>query len=213
MEIHAPDHPITSWKDTAKHLAIITAGVLIALALEGVVAWGDHRLLVREATANLTSEIRANRKELEGMFADIDKELKQLYAADDLAEQVINGTPPKKMEIFLSSNTAELKNAAVTTSQITGAFGFMEYREVRRYADVYDLQAQFMRIQEREGEKFQSVLGFVHRLSSPKLPPAAAIEEWRGQISSLGASLFLREQMARALLKRYDELLNDVSKR
>jgi len=38
MEIQAPDHPITGWKDTVRHLAIITAGILIALTLEGVVA-------------------------------------------------------------------------------------------------------------------------------------------------------------------------------
>ena len=207
MEIHAPDHPITGWRDTAKHLAIVAVGVLIALALEGVVSWADHRLLVREAKANLMSEVRANRKELDGMFAAIETQLKQLYAADDLAEQVLSGPIPKKMEVSLSLNAAELKNAAVTTGQITGAFGFMEYGEVRRYADAYDMQAQFMRMQEREGEKYQAVLGFVHRLSGPKLPPAAATEEWRAQINSLGASLYLREQMARALLKRYDELL------
>src|SRR5438132_14169583 len=89
MEIHAPDHPITSWKDTAKHLAIITAGVLIALALEGVVAWADHRLLVREARANLTAEIRSNKKELEGLFANIDREEKELEAADRVAKIVV----------------------------------------------------------------------------------------------------------------------------
>jgi len=207
MEIHAPDHPITGWKDTAKHLSIITAGVLIALALEGIVAWADHRLLVREAVANLTSEIRANKKELDGIFTDIEKERKQLEHADDLARLLSAGTPPKGMELSLYSNVAQLKNAAVTTAQITGAFGYMEYSEVRRYADVYDLQAQFMRLQEREGEKFQVVLGFVGRFADSTPPPAAALEAWRKDISSLGASLFVREQLARQLLKRYDELL------
>jgi hypothetical protein len=207
MEIHAPDHPLTSWKETAKHLAIITAGVLIALALEGVVAWADHRLLVREAVANLTSEIRANKKELEGMFADIAKEQKELYHADELAQLVASGTSPKKMEFRLDSNAAELKNAAVTTGQITGAFGYMEYSQVRRYADVYDLQAGFMRLQEREGEKFQAVLGFVGRFAASTPPPPAALEEWRRGIGALLASLTIRETMAQQLLKRYDELL------
>jgi len=208
MEIHAPDGPITSWKETLKHLSIITAGVLIALTLEGVVAWGDHRLLVREAVANLTSEIRANRKELDGMFASIDRERTELEHADDLAQLVAKGTAPQKMSLTLNSNTAELKNAAVTTGQITGAFGYMEYGEVRRYADVYDLQAQFMRLQEREGEKFQPVLGFIGRFADPTPPPAAALEEWRKEISAVLASLTVKEQMARVLLKRYDELLH-----
>src|SRR6266581_3451689 len=157
MEIHAPDHPITSWKETAKHLAIITAGVLIALALEGLVAWADHRLLVREAVANLTSEIRANKKELDGMFSNIEKEQKELEHADEMAVMMLAHRLPDKMLLSLTTHSPELKNAAVTTGQITGAFGFMDYSEVRRYADVYDLQAQFMRLQEREGEKFQPV--------------------------------------------------------
>ena len=205
MEIHTPDRLPETWKETAKHLAIITAGVLIALALEGVVAWADHRLLVREAKANLTSEIQANKKELDGSFASLEKLQKQLEQADDIAQLAAKGTMPK--EISFNSNAAELKNAAVTTGQITGAFGYMAYGEVRRYADVYDLQAQYMRLQEREGEKFQAVFGFARRFADSTLPSAAALEEWRREISSLSASLFVREQMARQLSQRYDELL------
>ena len=52
-------------------------------------------------------------------------------------------------DLMLDSHGAELKNAALTTGQIIGAFGYMEYGEVSRYANVYDLQAQFMRLQER----------------------------------------------------------------
>ena len=50
------------------------------------------------------------------------------------------------------------------------------------------------------------VVAFVP-VAGPVPPPAAALEAWRKDISSLGASLFVREQMARTLLKRYDELL------
>lgn len=52
------NHAVTTWRETAKHLAIITAGVLIALTLEGAVSWADHRVLMREARANLTAELR-----------------------------------------------------------------------------------------------------------------------------------------------------------
>jgi hypothetical protein len=207
MEIHAPDHPITGWKDTAKHLAIITAGVLIALALEGVVSWGDHRLLVREAKANLTSEIRGNKKELEGLFVNIDMEEKELEQADRVAQTLVAGGKIDHMSIDLSWHFAELKNAAVTTGQITGAFGFMDYAEVRHFADVYDLQAQFMRAQERQLQDFQPIIAFIRRITDPKVPSQASVEDWRGRISSALTSLALQEQLGRALLKRYDELL------
>jgi len=57
MEIHPPHGPARSWSDVFGQLTIITAGVLIALALEGAVAWLEHRRLVREATTNLRNEM------------------------------------------------------------------------------------------------------------------------------------------------------------
>lgn len=207
MEIHSPDHSITSWKDAVKHLAIITAGVLIALALEGVVTWADHRMLVREAKANLTAEIRSNKKELEGLFANIDREQKELEQADRVAQTLIERGKLDQASINLSWNFAELKNAAVTTGEITGAFGFMDYAEVRHYADVYDLQAQFMRSQERQAQDFQTITGFIRRFSDPKPPSPASIEEWRGRVNNAIAALAFQEILGRALMKRYDELL------
>jgi hypothetical protein len=207
MEIHAPEHPITGWKQTAKHLAIITAGVLIALTLEGLVAWIDHRVLVREAVANLAQEIRNNKKELDSLFTSFEKEGNQLEHLDDLAQLVLDRKAPENMTMELHTNSAELKNAAVTTGQITGAFGYMEYGQVSRYAEIYDFQAQFMRLQEREGQNFLAVLAFIERFSGKVPPPAPAIEEWRGRIAVARAGIFIREQMARQLLKRYDEIL------
>jgi hypothetical protein len=207
MEIHAPDHPITSWRDTAKHLSIITAGVLIALALEGVVSWADHRLLVREAKSNLTAEIRSNRKELEGLFVNIERQMKEFEQADHAALTLIEHGKLGDGQFNLSWNFAELKNAAVTTGEITGAFGYMDYAEVRHFADVYDLQAQFMRVQERHLQEYQPILAFIPRLGDPKPPAPAAVEEWRSRLGNGLAGLGLLETMGRALLRRYDELL------
>jgi hypothetical protein len=208
MEIHAPDHPITGWKDTAKHLAIVTVGVFIALALEGMVSWADHRLLVREATANVIAELRTNAMELDSLFAGLKEEEAQLDHADEVADLLLAHKPLDRLTMTLNSHDAELKNAAVTTGQITGAFGYMEYSEVRRFADVYDLQAQFMRLQEREVQHFSDVLAFVRHIEEPVAPNAEALERWKSQIDVALAGLFLREQLGRQLQKRYEELLS-----
>lgn len=208
MEIHTPDHPITGWKDTVKHLAMITAGVLIALAFEGMVAWADHKLLVREARANLIAEIQANRKELTDMFAKLDGETRGLEQADEVGALMLKHPVPRpNMDIHLGSYGADLKNAAVTTGQITGAFGYMKYAEVRRYADVYDMQAQFLRLQERDSQNFSSIFGFVRRIADSPPPADAAIEEWRARIDAALADIYVREQLGRQLLARYDDLL------
>jgi len=206
MEIHAPDHLPETWKETAKHLAIITAGVLIALALEGVVSWADHRMLVREAVANLTAELRNNKRELDGQFASLDTEREQLERADELAVQLAKG-PIEHGDLSLEAHGAELKNAAVTTGQITGAFGYMEYERVRLYADIYDLQAQYMRLQEREGQHFSDVIAFVRHFAGSDRPTADAIARWRAAIDVAIAGVLSREQMGRQLQKRYDEIL------
>ena len=208
MEIHTPDRAPETWKETAKHLAIITAGVLIALALEGIVAWADHRLLVREARANLLAEVRSNKKELEAsLFGNIERERKELEQADRAAQTLIEHGKLDITSLNMSWNFAELKNAAVTTSEITGAFGYMDYAEVRHFADVYDLQAQFLRAQERQVQEFQPIFGFIGRLLDSKPPSQASIEEWRGRINNQLAGLGFEEIVAKALLKRYDELL------
>ena len=207
MEIHVPDQPMTGWRETAKHLAIITAGVLIALTLEGIVSWFDHRMLVREAVANLTEEIRNNRKELDQWLSKLDNELNQLAHADDIAQALLSHKAQEKLELSLNENSAELKNAAVTTGQITGAFGFMDYGAVSRYASVYDFQAQFMRLQERDGQAFQAVLSFIPRFSGSSTPSPASLEDWRGRIYTAMTAVGIRQQFGRQLLARFDEVL------
>jgi len=206
MEIHAPDHPPASWKETAKHLAIITAGVLIALTLEGIVSWVDHRMLVREAVANLTAELRGNKKEIDGMFAGLDKESDQLEHLDDIANQLAKG-PIGHGEASLNIFGVELKNAAVTTGQITGAFGYMDYEQVRRYADVYDFQAGFMRMQEREGQHLADVISFAGHIDDRARQTPEALARWKSQIDIARTGVFLRQQVGRQLQKRYEQIL------
>ena len=207
MEIHTPDHPPETWRETVKHLAMITAGVLIALAFEGAVAWVDHRLLVRDARENLTEEIRSNRKELDGRLTNIPLHQKELEAMDRVAQEMLATKKTGDHDISLGFNFAELKNAAVTSGTITGAFGYMRYAEVRRFADVYDLQAEFMRMEERQIQEYQVVLAFIRRFGDSPPPSVSSIEEWRGHIDSLEAGLGFQEQIGRQLLKRYDDLL------
>jgi hypothetical protein len=206
MEIHAPDHPPANWRETAKHLAIITAGVLIALTLEGIVSWVDHRMLVREAVANLTAELRNNKKELDGLFAGLDKVSNQLEHLDEIANQLAKG-PIGHGEASLSLFGVELKNAAVTTGQITGAFGYMDYDQVRRYADVYDFQAGFMRMQEREGQHIAEVMSFTGHIDDRDRQTAEALTRWKSQIDVARTGIFVLSQYGRQLQTRYETTL------
>src|SRR5215469_209146 len=73
MEVHAPHHPIQSWRDIVLHLAIVTVGILIALGLEQAVEWYHHRELANEARETILSELRNNKNTLDRQLANFPK--------------------------------------------------------------------------------------------------------------------------------------------
>jgi hypothetical protein len=157
MEIRASHETVQSWRELAKQLAIITAGVLIALAFDGVVSWIDHRLLVREAVGNLRREIADNSRELDKLFAELATERKNLEHADDLAQMLLDHKKIEHASLSLNFNGAELAG-------------------VRLLED-----------------------------SAP--PDPVQVQQWKAQIGLGGATLFIEEQMARQLQKRYQAAL------
>jgi hypothetical protein len=164
-------------------------------------------MLVREAVANLTAELRNNKKELDGLLVNLEKQQQELEHADEVARVILAHKPIVNLEISLEAHGAELKNAAVTTGQITGAFGYMDYAEVSRYADIYDLQASFMRLQEREGQHFLDVWSFIRHFDQKEPPADDAVQRWRAQIDLAIIGIVYRAQIGRQLQKRYNEIL------
>jgi catechol 2,3-dioxygenase-like lactoylglutathione lyase family enzyme len=179
VEIHAPGQPVHSSSETFRYLAIITAGVLIALALEGAATWFEHRRLVREATTNLRNEMAENVREVEGLFVNLVKERRSLEHANDLAQMLLDQRKIENMTLGLEFHAAELKDASRTTAEITGAFGHMEYAEVERFAAVYGLQATFNRAQDRANESFVTALAGAGLLANPDKADAAQVRQWK----------------------------------
>lgn len=207
MDIHTPHRPGHSWSEVFGQLTIITAGVLIALLLEGAVAWLDHRKLVREATNNLRNEIADNVREVEGLFVSIVKQRRNLEHADELAQMLLEQKKVENETLDLVFNSAELKDASRTTAEVTGAFGHMEYAEVERFAAVYGLQTAFNRAQERTNESFVTTLAGASLLSSPEKPDPGQVRQWKSQIALTLAALYVEEQLGQQLVKRYTQAL------
>jgi hypothetical protein len=207
MEIHPPHGPARSWSDVFGQLTIITAGVLIALALEGAVAWLEHRKLVREATTNLRNEMAENVREVEGLFVNIVNERQNLQHADDLAQMLLDQKKVENEKLELVFHGAELKDASRTTAEVTGAFGHMEYAEVERFAAVYGLQTAFNRAQERTNESFVTTLAGTSLLTSREKPDPVQVRQWKSQIALTLAALTVEEQIGQQLVKRYTQAL------
>lgn len=71
-----------------RELSTITAGVLIALFLEGLVQWGRGVALVREARGTILREIADNRREVESVLSSVDSRRKNLEQALQFAERL-----------------------------------------------------------------------------------------------------------------------------
>src|SRR4051812_26291602 len=78
MEIHAPDKPSHSKKEFMLHMLTVVLGILIELALDGMVTWAHHRILVREARANNATELQNNKETIQKAVTEIQARQKQL---------------------------------------------------------------------------------------------------------------------------------------
>jgi len=131
--------------------------------LDGLLEWRHHRHLVHEAEANLAAEIRENQQENSKLMQDLhssQQQLKELLALVHQLQQ--NRTTPLKNTSF-NWTLEELHATSWNTAGATGAIAYMDYDEVKRYTRLYDLQQQFVTVQNRAFESVVEVYG----LSTP----------------------------------------------
>jgi hypothetical protein len=208
VDIHAPHQSIPSLKEGLVHLTLITLGVLIALSFDGIASWREHRALVREARANLASELRDNRNELSNRLKNIATERRNIDRAHEVVTTLMQHRQVEG-EFGLAFDTADLRDASHATAQVTGAFALMDYDEVKKYASVYELQALYVRL---HNDAFQSVSGplaLADIVARNETPSPRELEDVRLQLRRMGASLTIEEQIGAALLKGYDSMLQE----
>ena len=208
MEIHAPEGPILSLKEFFVHIGIVTIGILIALSLEGLLEWRHHRELVAEARANITSEIQDNRKELDYFIknapqAQRDHEQALQFIGKVLAHRDL-GT---HASLRLVAHLSELNSTSWTTAQAVGALSFMEYGEVKKYARVYQLQEEFLRLQQKDLDTVASALAMFSEGKDPTELPEADLRTEKNRILDSLSAIRIQEQIGQGLMKRYIEVL------
>jgi hypothetical protein len=219
MELDATDRPVLTLKAAVVQLGIVTMGVLIALSLEGIVEWSHQRALVREATANLTSELEANHQELNRFIGKIgpmrDKlvhTIEVINALPDSAQsqEALSLFRPGANPNFLMVpwDRAELATASRTTSEITGAFALMNYADVKDYASVYDRQALFDKLQDDvlNSALAAASLGLIVDFEKPS---AVEIQDLKRQLRVALGNVLAVEEIGRALGAAYTRALDE----
>jgi hypothetical protein len=212
MDIHPPQGPVHSLKDFLFHLLTVTIGILIALSLEGFLEWRRHRALVEEARTNLALEIRENRQLLEKGLASAPDAEQRLSATIGAVEMYRKNRNSRPSTLNWSFGIFPLNTTAWHTAASTGAVGYMDYSEVKRYTRVYALQEQFMAIQERALDKWLDLQKWLG-----KMPPQDGLSKLtNGELSEIedeaSAALIhtqTEESIARSLVDEYAKVLQE----
>ncbi len=144
MEIHPIHGPVQSWREFFTHLAIITIGILIALSLEGLLEWGHHRELVRQARENILTEVRKNKDTVDHALPELKKRQDELSNIIAISRQLeTNPAAFKTGTLTFAWSSEDLYSTAWKTASVSGAVTYMNYDELARYTDAYDGQQDY----------------------------------------------------------------------
>lgn len=185
----------------------ITAGVLIALLINGLVEWNANRELVAEARATINREIADNKKDLDATLAGIAGDLAKFDAAIQFASEMMATKKTSVNELNFHINLAELSSTSWRTAERTGALGHMDYEEVQRYSKLYDLQDLVVEQQRNLVSRLGEATAILNADFDPDNPNPKDLEFFRERVMVLRAHLGVHEQMAKRLAENYAEAL------
>jgi len=206
MEIHPPTHPIMSVREFLVHLSMVTLGILIALGLEQSVEAYHHRELAKEARENMRSEIRDNKKELDTHLGEIAKLEKERNNDLDVIDKMLAHVKLTEASMALNFSGATLNSASWTTASTIGALVYMDYREVKNFAEVYKKQEFYDQMQNEQIKMVQVGLGMMNSLSAGKTPDDE-LRAIRNQLLQSHSGLVVLDQLGHQLDAAYDKLL------
>jgi hypothetical protein len=193
VEVHAPHHPIVSWKEFGIHLVAITVGLLIAVGIEGLVERHREHVLVREARETMRAEIEHNSEKMQDAVPEIEAERATMEANIKALTRILENPKDKgaqKASVSADFSIVGLRDTAWKTAQATNALAFMPYEEAQRYADVYGSQQAFGKAQDAIQEDESQLMGvfaetdFGHNDVTPE-QAGMALERfgiWRGHL-------------------------------
>jgi hypothetical protein len=200
------DRAAYTLKDYFFQLVTITAGVLIALAVDSLVEWRDEQALVEQARATIRQEIQDNHKDLAAELGGVDARRGDLQNALRLADDLLVTGKSTVHSVKLEMTLASLDSTGWHTAERTGALGYMDYVEVKKYAEVYALQDLFVSQQQRAMQGLTGALAII-ALGDPYKAKARDLESFRTHVLETIAELKTEELLGVQLLKGYEKAL------
>lgn len=192
----------------ALELTIVTAGVLIALLVQSLVEWRQHRNLVREARVMIGREIADNKRELETSLAGIEVRRRNLAASLQLADELLTKKKSSIHSLELGMSLADLSAASWHSAERTGAVSYMDYDEVKAYSILYGFQDLFTTRRAQSLERLAAAMTMFD--GDPHAAAAKDLEVFRQQVLAMRADLVIEEQLGRRLAEEYQKYLDKM---
>lgn len=129
-------HHAFGWRYILVELAIVTAGLFIALMLNGVVEWVHHKQLVHDARRNMRQEIGQNRRIIRDDLVDLKATLARVDSNITVLHQMLRN-PATHATLSTKIIYSGLGDAAWQTARNTDALSYMPFDEAQGYSDLY----------------------------------------------------------------------------
>ena len=185
----------------------ITAGVLIALLINGLVEWNNNRELVEQARATIRREVEANLKELEGLPHSVKQSGEQLANALQFADDLLARGKTDVRSLSLNFNLATLNASGWQTAERTGALAHMDYDEVEQYSELYNMQQLFDQQQRKAVDLVATSITIVASGFDPTTANPQDLADFRRRVMLLQSNLLVTEQLGEQLTKGYQDFL------
>jgi hypothetical protein len=212
VDVHAPHHPIMSWKEFLVHLLAITIGLLIAVGIEGLVELLREHTLVKEARQTLREEIQFNSDRMADALPEIETEKTSVANSIKFLTRIVERPKDKAAQtgsISANYSLIGLHDTAWRTAQATNALAYMPYAEAQRYSDIYGSQKDFTDQENKLVEDEAQLLGvfaktdFGHGDVTPETA-GLALERygvWRGHLIYLSLMAHVTAASDKAFLE------------
>jgi hypothetical protein len=197
---------MAKYKDLAVQLVIVTAGVFIALFVDSLMEWNQHRRLVNEARANIEREIDYNKKEIESALDSVGPQFRNFDSAIQFAEEMRKTGKSAINQIDLTLNLAEFSTAGWQSAERTGALTHMDYGEVQELSRLYGWQDLVEQQQRRALDRLTLASGLLRSGPSPNLE-GRDYQMFRDEVLALRGDLGMFENFAKRLVEIYSEAL------
>jgi len=207
LDVHPPDHKLHGVGDFFLHLFTITVGLFIALSLEGLVERVHHNHLREEATANITQELKDNRKNIQDATVVLQGERDNLLGVLAFAAARKANQPYDVDKLSVSFNIAALHDASWNTAATTGGLSYMDYGRVENFAAVYKLQEKYLHLQDETLEEFIQMQSYVVTGQDPMQIPVAEVTAAEPTVRRALAHLKAMQEVGASLSKNYDVAL------